>query len=65
MNFLLTELTQRDEYFEFDFIFKTNLEYESGDQGGSSDKKRPEVKNLMKLYCTFQADRYSKRDLLP
>jgi hypothetical protein len=34
---------------EIDFIFKKNLEYESGDQVGSLDEKA-KVKNIMHVY---------------
>jgi hypothetical protein len=41
----LTESTQSDEKFEylgeFDFIFETNLGYESGDRVGAFDEKKP------------------------
>ncbi len=35
---------------EFDFIFETNLGYESGDRVGAFDEKKTEVKNLMQVY---------------
>ncbi len=54
INSALTESTQSHELFEylgeFDFIFKTNLGYESGDQVGAFDEKKPEVKNLVQVY---------------
>ena len=35
---------------EFEFIFETNLDYESGDQMGSFDAKKTTVENLMLGY---------------
>jgi hypothetical protein len=44
INSALTQSTQSDEKFkylcEFEFIFKTNLGYESGDQVGAFDGKK-------------------------
>jgi hypothetical protein len=34
----------------FDFIFETNLGYESGDRVGAFDEKKTEVKNLVQVY---------------
>ncbi len=34
---------------EIDFIFETNLGFESGDQMGSCDEKK-DLKNLMQVY---------------
>ncbi len=54
INSTLAESTQSDKKFEylgkFDFIFKTNLEYESGDRVGAFDEKKTEVKNLVQVY---------------
>ncbi len=48
-NSMLTESTQRDKYFEylgeFDFIFKTQLGHESGDQVGAFDQKNRSKKS--------------------
>jgi hypothetical protein len=53
-NSTLTESTQSDELFEylgeFDFIFETNLEYESGDRVGAFEEKKTEVKNLVQVH---------------
>ncbi len=35
---------------KFEFLYETNLEYESGSQVGSFDKKKPAVKNLIHEY---------------
>ncbi len=55
-NSTLTESTQSDEKFEylgeFDFIFETNLGYESGDRVGAFDEKKPKSKISCK--CTFK-----------
>jgi hypothetical protein len=39
-----------DHLGEFEFIFKQNLGYESGDQEVLLMRKKPEVKNLMQVY---------------
>ncbi len=48
-NSTLTESTQSDELFEylgeFDFIFETNLGYESGDWVGAFDEKNRSQKS--------------------
>jgi hypothetical protein len=48
INSALTESTQSEkklEYLsEFDFIFKTNVGYESGDQVGAFDEKKNRTK---------------------
>ena len=50
----LTESTDSDGNFEylgeFDFIFETNLGYESGDQVGAFDEKKTKVENLVEVY---------------
>jgi hypothetical protein len=52
----LTESTQSDEKFEylgeFDFIFETNLGYESGNRVGAFDEKKQKSKISCK--CTFK-----------
>ncbi len=55
-NSTLTESTQSDEKFEylgeFDFIFETNLGYESGDRVGAFYEKKQKSKISCK--CTFK-----------
>jgi hypothetical protein len=49
MNSALTESLQSDKKFqyldEFNFIFETNLGYESGDQVGAFDEKKLKEKS--------------------
>ncbi len=55
INSVLTESTQSAKQFEhlgeFDFIFETNLGYESGDQIGAVDEKK--LKSKISWKCTF------------
>ncbi len=43
-------MTNNLKFGEFNFIFKTNSGFVSGDQAGAFDEKKPEVKDLMQVY---------------